>query len=114
MSNPISLFNDLRDMYLRYLDSPFDLRYPDLVAERRLLLNMDGRIFRNPLIEPLPAYQSTNRTFEDIAQTRLANAWTQSEIADLADFASIELFPPSRFPYLHQEQVLAPNYLTHH
>ena len=35
MSNPIALFDDLREMYLRYLDSPFDLRYPDLVAERR-------------------------------------------------------------------------------
>ena len=24
MSNPIRLFENLRDMYLRYLDSPFD------------------------------------------------------------------------------------------
>jgi hypothetical protein len=31
--------------------SPFDLRYPDLVAERRALLNVDGRIFRHPLPE---------------------------------------------------------------
>ena len=71
MSNPIALFDDLRDMYLRYLDSPFDLRYPDLVAERRALLNVDGRIFRQPLIEPVPAYQSSNQTFQAIAQARL-------------------------------------------
>jgi hypothetical protein len=45
MSNPIALFDDLRDMYLRYLDSPFDLRYPELVAERRALLSVDGRLF---------------------------------------------------------------------
>jgi hypothetical protein len=31
--------------------SPFDLRYPDLVAERRALLNVDGRIFGHPLPE---------------------------------------------------------------
>ena len=43
MSNPLALFDDLREMYLRYLDSPFDLRYEDLVAERRTLLNADGR-----------------------------------------------------------------------
>ena len=24
MSNPIAVFEDLREMYLRYLDSPFD------------------------------------------------------------------------------------------
>ena len=50
MSNPIGLFENLRDMYLRYLDSPFELRYPDLTAERRLLLDQDGRIYRFPLI----------------------------------------------------------------
>ena len=37
MRNPTALFNNLREMYLRYLDSPFDLRYPDLVRERRSL-----------------------------------------------------------------------------
>ncbi len=46
MSNPLTLFDDLREMYLRYLDSPFDLRYPDLLSERRALLNTDGRLFR--------------------------------------------------------------------
>src|ERR1022692_4537759 len=99
MSNPIALFDDLREMYLRYLDSPFDLRYPDLVAERRALLNVDGRIFRQPLLEPTPAYQSSNLTFQEIAQSRLTSSWSQADIADLADFASLELFPPSRSPY---------------
>lgn len=82
MSNPIALFEDLRDMYLRYLDSPFDLRYPDLVAERRALLNVDGRLFRQPLIEPIPAYQSSNQTFQAIAHARLGNSWTQSGVRD--------------------------------
>ena len=107
MSNPIALFDDLREMYLRYLDSPFDLRYPDLVAERRALLNVDGRLFRQPLIEPIPAYQSSNQTFQAIAQARLGNSWSQTDIADLADFVSLELFPPNRLPYAHQEQVFA-------
>ena len=107
MSNPIVLFDQLREMYLRYLDSPFDLRYPNLVAERRDLLNVDGRLFRQPLIEPIPAYQSSNRTFQQIAQARLGNSWNPAEIANLADFVSLELFPPSRLPYEHQEQVFA-------
>src|SRR5690349_1030581 len=101
MSNPIVLFDQLREMYLRYLDSPFDLRYPDLVPERRDLLNVDGRLFRQPLIEPIPAYQSSNRTFQQIAQTRLGNSWNPAEIANLAVFVSLELFPPSRLPYEH-------------
>ena len=27
MSNPLAIFEDLRDTYFRYLDSPFYLRY---------------------------------------------------------------------------------------
>ena len=33
MSNAIRLFENLKDMYLRYLDSPFDLRYDDEILE---------------------------------------------------------------------------------
>src|SRR5579885_1163250 len=105
MTDPIALFDQLREMYLRYLDSPFDLRYPDLVAERRTLLNADGRIFRQPLIEPVPAYQSCNRTFSAMAQSLLAGTWPQAAIVDLADFVSLELFPATRQPYAHQEEV---------
>jgi hypothetical protein len=36
-------------MYLRYLDSTFDLRYPDLVAERRALLNVKLTFIRSSL-----------------------------------------------------------------
>jgi ATP-dependent helicase YprA (DUF1998 family) len=107
MSNPIALFDDLREMYLRYLDSPFDLRYPDLVSERRTLLNIDGRLFRQPLIEPIPAYRSSNQTFQLLAQSLLGSSWSQTEISDLANFVSLELFPPSRLPYAHQQQVFA-------
>src|SRR5580700_10776302 len=106
MSNPIALFEDLRDMYLRYLDSPFDLRYPDLVAERRTLLNVDGRIFRQPLIEPVPSYESSNHDIGAIAQALLGNSWSPADIADFADFATLELFPPGRIPYMHQRQVV--------
>ena len=105
MSNPIALFDNLREMYLRYLDSPFDLRYPDLVAERRTLLNVDGRIFRQPLIEPIPAYQSSNQSFQTMAQELLGNSWSNTDIIDLSDFVSLELFPPGRMPYAHQRQV---------
>jgi len=39
MNNLIQLFDSLKEMYLRYLESPFDLRYPDLRTERRQLLD---------------------------------------------------------------------------
>jgi DEAD/DEAH box helicase domain-containing protein len=56
MNNPIGVFRNLGDVYLRYLDSPFDLRYSCLVRERRAMLGRDGYLWREPLIEPVPAY----------------------------------------------------------
>ncbi len=105
MSNPLRLFENLRDMYLRYLDSPFDLRYPDLTTERRRLLDQDGRIYRYPLIEPVPAYRSSGQSFEQVVQAVLGQRWSEAEITDVADFVSRGLFPPSYTLHAHQRDV---------
>lgn len=111
MSNPLAIFEDLRDTYFRYLDSPFDLRYSDLVAERRALLDTDGRLYRRPLIEPVPAYQLCGQTFPQVAQALLGAIWPQPIVADLSAFASQGLFPPTlpngqpRELYTHQRAV---------
>jgi len=44
MSNPFVLAEDLHDIYLQYLNSPFAVRYNDLTQERRDLLLDDGRL----------------------------------------------------------------------
>ena len=105
MKSPTIVFESLRDMYLRYLDSPFDLRYEDLVAERRQLLDVDGRIYRLPLIEPLPAYQTCGAPFSTVAQNLLSGSWGQDDINDLVEFVSLQLFPPHQQPYTHQRDV---------
>jgi hypothetical protein len=105
MSNPLQIFESLRDTYLRYLDSPFDLRYPDLVAERRRLIDRDGRLYRDSLIEPVPAYLSCGQNFSQVAQSLLGGTWAQSEIQDLINFVSQGLFRPSWELYTHQKEV---------
>ena len=55
MNNPIALFQNLREMYLRYINSPFNLRYDDLSRERKEMLDRDGFLWREPLIERGPA-----------------------------------------------------------
>jgi len=107
MRNPTALFNNLREMYLRYLDSPFDLRYPDLVRERRSLLDQNGRIYRDPLIEAVPAYEKCQDAFAKIAKVVLAPHWTPGLIDDFAAFTSLGLFPSERRPYLHQRDAFA-------
>jgi DEAD/DEAH box helicase domain-containing protein len=111
MSNPLAIFEELRDTYLRYLDSPYDLRYPDLVVERRALLDADGRLYRRPLIEPVPAYQASGQTFPQAVQSLLTATWPQSILSDVSAFVSQGLFPPTlpngrpRELYTHQRTV---------
>lgn len=114
MNNPIHVFNSLREMYRRYLDSPFDLRYPDLVKERDQLLDVDGRIHREPLIEPVPLYEDCGQSFADMARSLLGGSCGAQEINDLADFVSLELFPVSRKPYTHQRDVFLETVLNGH
>src|ERR1700722_1177434 len=102
MTNPIAVFNQLRDTYLRYLDSPFDLRYEPLVAERRDMLDRDGRLYREPLIEPVPPYAGSGRTFPAAAAEILRSSWPPSLIGDLAGFVSQGLFAPGLELYAHK------------
>ncbi|MGE3109706.1 MAG: DEAD/DEAH box helicase [Vicinamibacterales bacterium] len=106
MTSPQAIFDSLRETYLRYLDSPFDLRYPDLIAERRRLLDVDGRLYRRPLIEPVPAYESSGQNFSQCAQALLGGQWPAGPLGDLKDFVSHGLFPPSLRLYAHQREVL--------
>ena len=107
MRNPIALFNDLREMYLRYLDSPYDLRYPDLVRERRSLIDRNGRIYRDPLIEAVQVYEKCPSTFAQVARELLSPTWDQALIDELATFAGMGLFPADRQPYKHQRDAFA-------
>ena len=102
MKNPISVFNSLREMYLRYMESPFDLRYQDLVQERRHLIDQDRRIYRHPLIEAVTAYQRCSYALAGMAHDLLDPHWPASVVDDFVEFASLGLFPAGRRPYTHQ------------
>jgi len=104
MNNPLSLFRNLRDLYLRYLDSPFDLRYSDLVRERRALLDRDGYLWREPLIEPVPAYPLCGRDFRGMAHDLLDPSWGDQVTDELADFVACGAFRADLQPYEHQRR----------
>src|SRR5260370_12166412 len=111
MNNPLALFRNLREMYLRYLDSPFDLRNADLSRERRDMLERDGRLWREPLFEPVPHYPLCGQTFSSMVRNLLGTAWNSSLLDDLGQFVGTALFPHEgqppreREPYVHQREV---------
>lgn len=111
MSNPFVLSDTLNDIYLRYLDSPFALRHPDLTLERRQLLSVDGRISRHLLVEPVPSYERSAMNIHSACETLLAGSHSQTEIQDVADFISQGLFPPSWTLFRHQLEAFQHSYV---
>lgn len=112
MSNPIDTFNSLKNCYLRYFDSPFDLRFEEIVQARRRLLDRDGVLYRAPLIEPQPGYVLSGHDVRSSTAAVLADAsgWSDQMVTDLADVAEEGLFltrgeRPIEL-YSHQEAML--------
>lgn len=97
MNNPFQVFEDIRRAYLRYMDSPFRLRYPALLDERRTLLDQDRQLYRTPLLEPIAPYESSGHDIGGAtAQLGLPQA--------IADFLRIGLLDDPNIR-LHRHQL---------
>jgi ATP-dependent helicase YprA (DUF1998 family) len=92
-------FQRLREAYFRYYDTPFRLADERLLKERDALFDHDNGVYRLPLIELRPEYETAPR---DLA----ASSAACGAPAELAEFASRGLIPPNRPLYLHQEEAL--------
>lgn len=55
---PVTLAGDLRDSLLRYIETVYRIRHSDVAAERRALLEQPGRLFAEPLLEPVLPYDA--------------------------------------------------------
>ncbi len=95
MQNPFDVFDAVRGAYLRYLRSPFRLRYNDVMKEREDLLDRDGEMYREPLFEPLPYYISSGKTVA-------AACAALGEDSRIAEFLNAGLFPATQTLYEHQ------------
>lgn len=95
----IRTFEHLREAYFRYYDTPFGLADEQLQAERRALLDRDGGVYRKPLLELRPEYESANRSLAESAAASGADS-------DLAEFISAGLLRGVPSMYRHQEEAL--------
>jgi DEAD/DEAH box helicase domain-containing protein len=94
MDNPFRIFDEIRQAYLRYLDSPFRLRYEALLSERRDLLDQDRQLYREPLFEPLAPHESSQLT--------VAQACAQDAAGFITSGGDRGLFPAARTLHRHQ------------
>lgn len=111
MTNPVQVFESLKNAYLRYFDSPYDLRFQELVDARRRQLDRDGVLYRNVLIEPQPPYAGSGRDIRAAVTETLGSLWDPDLRSDLFLAAEAGLFAPRNgVPielYTHQMDMLA-------
>jgi len=112
MNNPLALFQNLRQMYLRYINSPFALRYDELSREREQMLDRDGFIWREPLIEPVPAYRKCGQDFRGMLHGLVDASWGAAAADEVADFIHCGTFPANQEPYAHQREVFLESVLN--
>ena len=112
MTNPIETFQSLKSAYLRYFDSPFDLRFEEVVQARRQLLDRDGVLYREPLVEPQPPYSGSGHDVGIAVAEVLRNSpgWSPALVSELAEVGESGLFPPRGSTplelYAHQVEML--------
>jgi DEAD/DEAH box helicase domain-containing protein len=110
MTDPIEIFHSLKSAYLRYFDSPYDLRFEELVQLRRQLLDRDGVLYREVLIEPQPPYAGSGHDIRSAVSSALSASWSPGVRGDLAAAAEAGLFAPRNGTpielYTHQLEML--------
>lgn len=48
MRDPITAFDIIKDNYIRYVETAFDTKFNSVNAERRIKLNTDRVLYREP------------------------------------------------------------------
>ncbi len=66
MKDPIGSFETIKENFLRYVTTAFKTKFPSLERERIELLNEDKVFYRQPWIEPLLEYKSSNKTIDEL------------------------------------------------
>lgn len=93
-------FNRLREVYFRYYNTPFGLADERLQRERTELLDRDGGVYRQPLLELRPEYALAPNALEGSVEAAGAPP-------ELTAFAEAGMIPPGRRLYQHQEEALS-------
>lgn len=57
MNDPIKIYSDLRNIYLKYISSGLPFFYDELNEERKALMKEPGTICQPPILEVVPKYQ---------------------------------------------------------
>lgn len=102
MENPLHVWQELKDIYLKYIETSLPLNNEKLVEERRKLYEQPASICQPPIIELVPRYKEVASLSQICKETGLDS--------DFASFVSCGLFADDhvheRKLYQHQKDAV--------
>jgi DEAD/DEAH box helicase domain-containing protein len=105
MKDPITAFDTIKDNYIRYVETAFDTKFISVNSERRIKLNTDKVLYREPWIEPLPDYKSSGFTISQLTKEEVPSM-TDVELEAFKSLVKTGLFSDSFPMYAHQANML--------
>ena len=103
-TNPIRVYEEIKDAYLRYVDTIYWLRSDELMDERRKLLLDSNSIFTDVLLEPVVPYPSS-----DDLRPLINELGLDPRVTDIVGEALFRDFTKAGEPYklrAHQSETL--------
>ena len=102
----INSFNKVNESYIDYVKTAFGTQFQGLEDERERLLRQPGVISQEPLIEPLPRYESSGKKIKDLVREDLPGI-DAGILDDFKTLASCGLFDSRNELHRHQAEMLS-------
>jgi DEAD/DEAH box helicase domain-containing protein len=99
--DPIGAFDKVKENIILYIKTAFATRFDSIEEERKKLLMDQNVLCRDPLIEPLPRYLSSEKSILDLQTTDLPTL-TPNQLKRFKSLVTCGLFGSKRILYAHQ------------
>ena len=106
MRDPIGSFLEIKENFIRYVQTAFRTNSDSIEAERYRLLNTDKVLYRMPWIEPLPDYLSSGKKIDDLSEGDFGGSMNDQEIRSFKELVKNGLVPDFFTLHSHQAKML--------
>lgn len=104
MQDPIGAFDKIRNNFLLYIKTAFGTQFPEIEKERERRLRQPGVFHQEPWIEPLPRYQKSGKTINNLGIPDVPGL-DEAALQDFQELASCGLVGDYEL-YTHQVEML--------
>ncbi|AZA93632.1 ATP-dependent helicase [Chryseobacterium nakagawai] len=106
MRDPIGSFLEIKENFIRYVQTAFRTNSENIEEERYKLLNTDKVLFRMPWIEPLPDYLSSGKKIDELTIDDFDGNLSLHELRMFKELVKNGLVDEKNKLYSHQAKML--------